>query len=80
MKKPHLASEGAGQNSTGGAKHSLADQPCPNALLCRRWRADGDGVYCRFCWRDFTSPKPLHVAEARAGNALWDARAVAPVK
>lgn len=65
MKTP--GGDRAGVNHSGAAVTAiLADSPCPNALLCRRWAADGDGVYCRLCWRDFTSPKPLQIAEGRA--------------
>jgi hypothetical protein len=56
----------AGQYSMGGAKRILADQPCPNASLCRRWSATDDGAYCRLCWREFTYPRLVYVAQRRA--------------
>lgn len=64
MENPELLTQGVG-NSGAAVTHSLADQPCPNALLCRRWSAADDGAYCRLCWRDFTQPQPLRVAEGR---------------
>ena len=51
---------------TGKATESIVYQPCPNALLCRRWIAADDGLYCRLCWRDFTQPRMISIAERRA--------------
>lgn len=65
MENPHRVREETGNGGQAGT-HGLAEQPCPNALLCQRWSADNDGIYCRLCWRDFTNPKPLHVVEAWA--------------
>lgn len=66
MKRASLGQSEAAENSTGGAKYSLAEQPCPNAPLCRRWNATDGGAYCRLCWRDYTHPKPLRIVEGRA--------------
>ena len=66
MKNPHLEREGASKKSKTAANDILADQHCPNMPICQRWSADDDGLYCCRCWRDFTDPKPLQVAEGRA--------------
>lgn len=66
MKRAPLGQSEAGTTQRAAAKHSLADQPCPNALLCRRWSATDGGAYCRLCWRDYTHPKPLRIVEGRA--------------
>lgn len=66
MKNPHRASEGAGTTQRGAAKCSLAGQPCPNALLCRRYSSDDGGAWCRLCWRDFTQPRPVRIAQGRS--------------
>jgi hypothetical protein len=65
MEKPSLE-RSEGQSSTGIATHILAAQlrPCPP--LCQRWNATDGDIYCRLCWRDFTHPKPLRIAEGRA--------------
>lgn len=65
MEKPPLR-QSEGKSSTGSATCILADQLCPNAPLCQRWNATDGGTYCRLCWRDFTHPKPLRIAEGRA--------------
>jgi hypothetical protein len=65
MKNPELTTQGT-KHSGAAAEHILADQPCPNAPLCRRWSATDDGAYCRLCWRDFTHPNPVRIASGRA--------------
>jgi hypothetical protein len=65
MRKAALG-DAAGGKTAGAVKHILADQPCPNALLCRRWSATDDGAYCRLCWQEFTSPRVAYAAQRRA--------------
>jgi hypothetical protein len=65
MENPELTTQGAGKTARA-VKHILAEQPCPNALLCRRWSATDDGAYCRLCWREFTYPRIAHAAQRRA--------------
>ena len=63
MKNPHRASEGV-NHSKQAVKDSVANR-CPDAPLCQRWHATDGGLYCRYCWRDYTTPKPIHITEGR---------------
>jgi hypothetical protein len=63
MENPERATQGAGTTQRAAARQSLANQPCPNAILCRRWSAADGGPYCRLCWRDVTYPRPVRIAE-----------------
>ena len=66
MKKAASINAAGAKHSGAAAKVIVANTPCPDAILCRRWSADDGGAYCRRCWRDFTDPKPLRIAEGRA--------------
>lgn len=62
MKNLRAGNSEAGTKQRGAVESSIpCVDHCPNTSDCQRWRGCDGGAYCRLCWRDFTSPKPVQV-------------------